>query len=89
MKNPKHGSVTRDGKPLDGFQDVIVSLDKEIELEKQKQETERRRQETETKKTGTFYAMTWLVIAIITAGVILGSEGLEVIRAVFGSAAVP
>ena len=72
--------IQRGGQDLERFDDLTVSLDREIELEKTKQETERQKQATERLKLRRRLATLAIVVAFFGGASILGQDGLIVLK---------
>ncbi|MEZ5930631.1 MAG: hypothetical protein R3F54_01505 [Alphaproteobacteria bacterium] len=67
-------------RDLERFDDLTVSLDREIDLEKAKQETERQKQTTERLKLRRRLTTLAIVMAFFGGASILGPDGLIVLK---------
>lgn len=75
-----HPVIKRGGRDLERFDDLTVSLDREIELEKVKQETERQKQATERLKLRRRLTTLAIVVAFFGGASVLGQEGLIALK---------
>jgi hypothetical protein len=74
-----HPAIKRDNRDLARFDDLTVSLDREIDLENAKQETERQRQTTERLRLCRLLIGLVVVVAFFGGEAILGPEWLIIL----------
>ncbi|MEM9627127.1 MAG: hypothetical protein AAGA21_12900 [Pseudomonadota bacterium] len=75
-----HPVIQRGGQDLERYDDLTVSLDREIELEKAKQETERQKQVTAILRFRLVFGALAIVVALFVGTWILGPDRLIVLK---------